>query len=722
MRKLGISLAIGIGIATLLGGFFYEGFFEEWHYKLVKSLYQKQKTASNDVVIIAIDAASTRPEALGKFKFWHRDYYSKVVNYLTEAEAKVIGIDLLFSEPSRGFFEDTFKAKKDFSVEDLQEYFGAEIHPYDKRFGEALEKAGMVVLAKQAFSSKDDREVVENVQRSFGPLAIFEKFVKTGWINVGEKNDARVFRVPIGYKVGNNFEESFDMAVARTFYEISEEPTLNSIKDRFYEFYKKPQIVIQVAGEVLKDKGYEADIKIPIFEDGMMINYYADSTDLRTFPVFSFKDVYSGKIAPENFKNKIVLIGYFDPSFGDYHYTPIDEGAMAGILIHANAIQTVLDRNFLRVAGSGFTIGVLVVISVITAMAFSYLNLWLSLILLPLTWGGYFVTGRWQFENGVILNMVYPFLAMGASFVVVYLYKYLTEYKDKRRLKEAFSHYVNPTLVREIMRHPEMLKLGGERRMVSVFFSDVKGFTSISEKLTPEQLVSLLNEYLEEMTDIILEYGGTVDKYEGDAIMAFWNAPIAQNDHALKACECAISCRRRVKELQSVWQKVGKPLLDFRVGINSGEVIVGNMGSKKRFEYTVIGDTVNLAARLESANKFYGTNLMIGEETAKLVEAFFVMRPMDLIRVKGKEKPVYTYEIVCMKEDLLPEMAMFLQEFGQGFSNYLKGIFSEAHKIFFDLNKRFPQDALTKVYLLRCGEFLKSRPANWDGVWTFSEK
>jgi len=245
------------------------------------------------------------------------------------------------------------------------------------------------------------------------------------------------------------------------------------------------------------------------------------------------------------------------------------------------------------------------------------------------------------------LDLVPPLVLVLAFFVSALVHNYLGEEREKKRIRGAFSRYVAPALVDQIMHDPAMLRLGGEKRVCTVFFSDIAGFTTLSEGLSPEQLVEFLNTYLTEVTDIILAHGGMLDKYEGDAVMAVFGAPILQPDHAERACRAALAVQARLTELRGAWKERGLPQFITRIGLNSGEMVVGNMGSRERFDYTVIGDAVNLGSRLEGANKQYGTYLMISEATRELAGANkFVTRELDMIRVKGKAEPVRVYELM----------------------------------------------------------------------------
>ena len=274
-------------------------------------------------------------------------------------------------------------------------------------------------------------------------------------------------------------------------------------------------------------------------------------------------------------------------------------------------------------------------------------------------------------------------------------------------------------MIEKIVEEPSRLRLGGESREITSFFSDLAGFTSISETMTPEELVSFLNELLTEITDIILEEGGTLDKYEGDAIIAFWNAPLEQPDHALRAGRAALRAQRRLEELRpALKEKYGKDVF-MRIGLNSGPAVVGNMGSRRRFDYTVIGDTVNLASRLEGACKIYRVPILIGESTAILVRQELLLREVDVVRVVGKTTPVRIYEIIAEKEKATPQEEERVRLFEEALRFYREKAWSEA-KIRFELLR---DDSLARLYVHRCQEFIEHPPPpDYDGVFVLESK
>jgi len=299
----------------------------------------------------------------------------------------------------------------------------------------------------------------------------------------------------------------------------------------------------------------------------------------------------------------------------------------------------------------------------------------------------------------------------------------MTEEKQRKQIRSAFQYYLSPQVVEEILKDPSKLKLGGEKKVLTVLFSDVRGFTSISEKLDPEILVSFLNEYLTPMTDLIFQHGGTLDKYMGDAIMAIFGAPLPQEDHPYKACSTAVKMLEELENLKRKWREQNLPEIDIGIGINTGPMSVGNMGSAQRFDYTVMGDAVNLASRLEGLNKLYGTRIIISEYTLREVQnlkkALFV-RELDFVAVKGKKEPVKIYELLSLTEVL--EWKDLVEGFSTALQEYRLGNFERALALFQSLREIYPDDKPTQCFISRCETLLLSPPSSWDGVYVAETK
>ncbi|UCD56439.1 MAG: adenylate/guanylate cyclase domain-containing protein, partial [Candidatus Hydrogenedentota bacterium] len=322
------------------------------------------------------------------------------------------------------------------------------------------------------------------------------------------------------------------------------------------------------------------------------------------------------------------------------------------------------------------------------------------------------------------IDVVGPTGIIILSDVVIVWYKFSTAEKKRKFIRKAFEHYMNPAVVDQIAENPDMLELGGKEMVLTAFFSDVAGFTTISEQLTPHELVELLNEYLTVMTDIILEYDGLLDKYEGDAIMAVFGAPIHFPDHATKACHAGLQMQAQLRQMREKWKSQGRPELRMRVGLNTGPMIVGNMGSLTRFDYTVMGDAVNLASRLEGVNKQYSTEIMISEFTLEHCKPDVIVRDIDLIRVKGKAVPVRIYEVLARSNDGLPDdTKLALEHYSCGLEAYRQRNWETGIKELQRALEIKPDDGPSLTYVKRCKEYLSAPPPDdWDGVYTMTTK
>jgi len=647
------------------------------------------------IVIVTIDDQSM--ESLPDRWPWPRSYYAHVVDNLTEAGAKVIGIDVIFDK------SDPYGPEK------------------DRQFAEAIRRSGRVVLTGKLEESQSYRYPVPPIPE------LLQADSTWGVVAIQSDADGIYRRYILAQKLKNDVFPAFGLQVLRKFKGY---PPTESI--RFTE------------------QGVQfADFSIPFFEYGSILIDFAGPRN--TFPYYSFDTViddeefqlkgdfdldYFNTLKEEGvFKDKIVLIGSTVSELHDNFPTPFLEyttrdgkpmkAEMPGVEIHANAIRTIL--NNLYYTQPNFILFLAIILGIILMNQFISLKISTTTSTF-LTIGIIFFYNLAQFyifdHFRVVTLMVFPTMAIFLAYVANTIYQYIVTQREKQIVLGAFQHYVPEKVVNELLSHPEKLTLGGEERFLTVLFSDVAGFTSISERLTPRQLVTLINEYLSAMTEIILKHDGIIDKYEGDAIMAEFGAPVYYEDHAIKACAAALEMQKRLVKLNKKWAKENVPELRARVGINSGNMIVGNMGSHQVFDYTVMGDEVNLASRLEGANKLFNTYIMISESTYNLVKDHFVTRPLDMIRVKGKQKPVKVYELIAKKDDALPyKFKEILPVYINGITYYNTRQWDRAIECFQYCLRLVPNDGPSKEYLRRVTEYKKNPPPpDWDGVFTLTSK
>jgi adenylate cyclase len=714
------------------------------------------------IAIVAIDQKTI--DRLG----WPfpRSNYGRMLRTLTRDGAKVVGFDVDFSFPDPGTggkmlsqLEEEYRrthgsGAKDAYLERLRAL--RDESDSDQQFAKAIEAAGNVVLGHLFFADRAEirhmdpermkaydevlafqaypqvRKVTEAGKpapsgnsfalQSASPiigvepnLRLFADAAKSyGAFNVEAENDGTYRRASLIFRYagfeGNPDEETFypslDVQVARIFLGASDQDTV---------------LWFNSAGPELIELG---PTKIhPDLSGRTLINYAGPA---QSYPHYSFSDVADGLTPPHTFQGKIVFVGATAIGIGDMRPTPFAKQNYPGVETHANVLDNMLHDRFLRRGSSeeitdlwvmlfcGVVMGLLFVMvrPVVSTVLF---GIAVALLLGFVTYN-FSAHGRW-------LSLVLPGTTLSMNYLGVVSYRVLFEEKEKRKVRGAFSQYVAPGFIAQILKEPGGLKLGGEQVELTVMFSDIRSFTSISEKLSPPALVELLNEYLTTMTDIVFQSRGTLDKYIGDAVMAFWGRPFRElSDHASLACGAALAMVEGLRKLNETWASQGRPTLRFGIGINTGPMMVGNMGSRRRFNYTVMGDHVNLASRVEGLTKEYGTQVLLTEFTYHHVAGQFVTRELDLIRVKGKKQPVAIYELLAPASEQTQYQEL-LKDFKQGLEFYKVGRWVEASEVFELLAEKFPSDGPTKLLLSRSRKFLEEAPEGvWDGVYTMTTK
>lgn len=438
-----------------------------------------------------------------------------------------------------------------------------------------------------------------------------------------------------------------------------------------------------------------------------------------SYQYYSLSDVVNERVPGEDFAGKLVLIGATSPDMHDDYFVPTSRGkAMPGVEIHANTVQTMINKDFLRAQGKLSVVLLMLFFGlVVGVVAYFYRVKWASAVALALI-VAYLFAAIFSFNYGVIANIVFVPLAVVLCYTGEVVYFYSSEKEGKKQIKNAFSKYVASEVVEELVKNPEKLKLGGERKEITVFFSDIRDFTSISEKLKAEELAGLLNEYLSVMTGIVLKHKGVVDKFIGDAVMAFWGAPLAQPKHAERACDTSLEMLEALRELNKGFKEKGLPELRIGIGLNTGNAVIGNLGSYDRFDYTAIGDNINLGSRLEGLTKEYGVEVIVSGSTQEKVKDLYVFRKLDLVKVKGKKKPVEIYELVGRKESVSEKELEEIRVYENGLGLYLERKWSAALKEFSKL-----EDKASRAFVERCKAYKKSPPEkDWDGAWTMKSK
>lgn len=694
------------------------------------------------VVMAVIDEKSLDTE--GRWP-WPRSKIAALVDTLSRDGAKVIGFDIGFLEPDENshlkFINELDKKIHALGIKDeqLSGFINKNKIKADNDlvFARAIRdsKASITLgyffhMNKELLDFSIDQEEIEKRLGQIGPsrypliiykdqdtgpsvfinayapevnIDILTKSTKSsGYFNMMPDQDGVVRWMPMTIRCG---EDVFPPLSVRC----------------VWQYLDRPQLVVKVT-----EYGIEGiqvgDRFIPTDENGrLLINYIGPS---KTFPHFSISDILHGRLPKGTFQDKIVLVGATAVGIYDLRNTPFSP-VYPGMEVHATVIDNILGQRFLNKPkwASIFDLLAIVILGVLTGVFVPRLGAVKGMAFVSGLFVLHLIIARWLFVSfGLWFNIVYPLLALVITYTTLTVYRYLTEERERKKIKGAFNYYVSTAVVDEMLKHPEQLKLGGDKRDLTVLFSDIRGFTTISENLTPEELVHLLNEYLTVMTDVVFKYDGTLDKYIGDAIMAVYGAPLEQQNHPLSACHSALEMMTALKKLNKKWIDDGKMPLDIGIGINTGMMMVGNMGSDQRFDYTVMGDAVNLGSRLEGANKNYKTKILISESTYERVRDEFVCMELDSVRVKGKNVPVKIYELLAYHQ--VPEVRnQAISYFQQGLTLYKQQQWDEAVKMFKIVTDLEKDMYVARVYIRRCLD-LKGNPPppDWDGCYTMTTK
>jgi adenylate cyclase len=463
---------------------------------------------------------------------------------------------------------------------------------------------------------------------------------------------------------------------------------------------------------------------IPTDESGQfLINYLGPP---KTFPHISISDILGGRTPKGTFTDRIVLVGATAMGTHDLRSTPVSP-LYPGVEIHATVIDNILVGNFLAKPkwSRVFDLLAIILLCALLGVALPRLSAVKGLVFSAGLFALHVLVAYGLFAYyQVWLNLVYPLLALLLAYTVLTVYRYVTEERERKRIKGAFRQYVAPLVIEEILKNKGQLELGGEEKVLTVLFSDLWGFTGYSERYAPHEMITFLSEYFDKMSQKIFQHWGTLKEYVGDELMAIFGAPLDQPDHAHRACMTALDMRQALAALREEWTRIGRPSLRARTGINSGPMLVGNLGSRYRFAYGALGDNVNLGSRLEGLNREYGTEIIIGENTAGLVGDAFRLRELDMVRVKGRKNPVRVYELLAKAGDALPkEMEKVLEPFAAGLDAYRRQAWAEAMALFSRTLEAHPTDGAARTLLERCRIYQQSPPPpNWDGVFEMLTK
>ena len=681
----------------------------DWrYYSKVEHLWEQRKgNPIEDIIVIDIDNRSL--DKLGRYSQWPRTYHARVVDYVASGGAASICFDILFMEPDANpladeeFADATLRAgtvvhSMSFSKADPDAF----LYPMDevppgfeaRRFSVQLPD---VATPHFAIAERFDGKVME----------LYNSSAALGFANFLPDEDSVIRTMPMFINFAGRQYPSLALAVVKQLLGV-----------------RANDISVTVGKEIQlgPDTPESPALRIPIDDRGrMLINYMGT---FKTFRYVSFYDVLEQRLPAETFADKVVLLGTSASGLVDLRPVPFQPD-FPGVEIHASIIYDILTQDFIQRQSLISMLLLFFGLCLLVGMLTMILHPGWGILTTLFAAGGQVALAFYLFvQKNMWIDEVRPLVGIGISFLAIMVYRFLDEEKQKRRIKGMFANYTSASVVDELLKNPAMLKLGGERKYATAFFSDIKNFTTVSEKLTPEELVKQLNEYLAAMTDIVLRYEGYLDKYEGDAVVAVFGVPVSLPDHAARACFAALDMQAVLLSQREQWRQQNRPIFEARIGMNSGPMIAGNIGGKDRFDYTVIGDAVNLASRLEGANKMYGTSIMISEGTYDLVKDLIYARELDFIRVKGKTKPVRVYEVIAKRDNALPpDVQSAIEDFARGLEFYRRMEWAMAVKAFQRVLSAKPEDGPTQEFLRRCEIFLQSpRPKEWDGVFEMRTK
>jgi adenylate cyclase len=752
-RKKTTSVLVGFGVVAVILGvsFFFPGLFRNLEDKSYDLRYRLKlgnvgEQDIEDVVIVDIDDASLA--RLGRFQNWPRLYHAKIAEYLASGGVAAIAFDIFFVEPD-SIKPDMVQLFEDVKSETVQKQLSGVLPPkvvrpalspiirsvlsswgYDAEFSQTAAATDRVYFPFYFSTGKpvDSSDLTIRSRAYSFPPEVAEKFA---WYNVGGDR-YQVARVvpPVPSLLAG--------ARGTGYYNI--EPDPDGVSRRQVPFISLngrsyPSMDLQIVldhfgitpGQVRMEPGRFLHLgerrRVPVDREGrFLITYFGQ---FKKFRYISYADVLGENVPAEYFKNKIVIVGATAAGLMDLRSVPFSS-SFPGPEIHANIIEMLLTGKSVTLLSWPVTLAVLVAMGLFTVfVSLRFKPLAAGLILVG-TAAVYFAAVCFIFDKTLVwVELVRPLSVMLLTNIGILAYSYLAEERQKLWIKNMFQGYMSKDLVDKIMANPDLLKMGGEKKEITVFFSDIRGFSSISEKIgSPERLIALINEYLGAMSDVVLEHGGYISKYEGDAIMAFWGAPADDPRHALDCIRCVWAMKQRLNLLNADLTKRGLPVLFTRFGINTGFVTVGNVGSEKKKNYTAMGDSVNLAARLEGASKEYGTAIILSEFTYEKVKGSCPVRELDVVRVIGKEQPVRIYELLgepgAHGETVPPEAVEF---FLQGLECYRQMRWDEAGAFFRQAKSCDPADGPSGTYIERCKCFKETPPpSGWDGVFVMKTK
>ncbi len=688
------------------------------------------RTIDERIVIVDLDEKSLKEQ--GRWP-WPRDKMATLMDELFDRyKINTLGFDVVFAEPDETSGLKNLEWMQQLYLKDDANFAEAlkKVKPlldYDQIFANSIKNRKVVLgyyfqtsgstvrvgqLPPDVFSEDSFKNQVVGVMEASGygaNLAVLQQnTLSAGHFNPDPDIDGITRKISVLIKYGDRYYEALSTAVARAYFQ-------NAVLQAEFADYGSEENFSGLEAFRLAGKRIPVDGKV-----GMLVPYRGVQGSFR---YVSASDVLNRTVPLSSLKDKIVLLGTTAPGLMDLRATPVQSN-YAGVEVHANIISGILDNNIKErpayTQGAEFLLlllaGLLLTFKLpkLSPLKATLLTIAVLVVMLGINFAS------WQYAN-----LVLPIASMLVMVSLIYLlnmsYGFFVESRGKRQLTGLFGQYVPPELVDEMAQNPEAISLKGENREMTVLFSDIRGFTTISEGLDPEQLTQLMNEFLTPLTQVIHSNRGTIDKYMGDAIMAFWGAPLKDKNHAQHALNAGMAMVQALKPLNIKFAEKGWPAIKIGVGLNTGNMTVGNMGSSFRMAYTVMGDSVNLGSRLESLTKNYGVDIMVSEFT-KAQTQDMIYRELDIVRVKGKDKPVAIFEPLGTKEQLAEEVLDALNLYRESLIHYRNQDWDVAEALLKNLAKTTPHP-LYALYIERIKQFKITPPdKNWDGVYTYETK
>jgi adenylate cyclase len=734
---LSISAIIVVLVLFLTGTTFLDLIeLKTYDLRFLSRAHQKPTPA---VVLAMIDEKSLDVE--GRWP-WPRSKIAALVDILSADGAKVIGFDIGFLEPDENtelgfihqldqqisalnikesalidFISQRRKAADNdlalalaidkssatvvlgyfFHMDEASLQYRIEPAEFDKRLSRITASKYPLVLFQ------DPQMRVKPFIDAYAPETNLEIFSEVadgaGYFSVAGDQDGVVRWMPLTIKCGDNIFPPLSLMCV-------------------WHFLDKPQLMVKVSRYGV-DGIQLGQYFMPTEANGeVLVNYLGPS---RTFPHISVTDILRGKIAKGRFKDTIVLVGATAMGTHDLRSTPMGP-VYPGAEIHATVMDNMLTQNFITRPNWSkiYDLVAIILLGAITGLALPRVSAIKGLGLATGLFVLHIVIARVLFVSAnVWINIVYPLLVLMVTYTAITVYQYITEERQKKEIKSAFSHYAAKRVIDQMLANPDQLKLGGEEKIITVLFCDLEGFTAHSETHTPGAMISILSEYFSQMTEQVFAYDGLLKEYVGDEIMAIFGAPMEQPDHAHRACRAALAMQERLSIMRMEWEHMDRPILRARVGINTGPMLVGNIGSKYRFSYGALGDEVNLGSRLEGLNKQYGTEILMGENTADVVKDAFRLREIDFVRVKGKQKPVRVYELLGLTGARFSESReKCYQLYKEGLEAYRAREWKKAMERFAAGLEVQPHNKAFDTMSIRCRLCQQTPPPDkWDGAF-----